>query len=180
MNCISNNAANADPSGGDGTNDDQSDRPASTCVSRVIRAPRKVLYQAFLGADAVAVARWLPPATLTGQVHAFEPREGGLFRVSLTYDGSAPASRGKTTAATDTFQGRFVMLVPDERIVQLIEFESENHAFAETMILTASLADVPDGTEVTILHENLPRGIRPADNEMGCRSSLENLAAYVE
>jgi len=36
------------------------------------------------------------------------------------------------------------------------------------------------GTEVTILCENIPPGIRPADNEAGCRSTLEKLAAFLD
>ena len=46
---------------------------------------------------------------MTSRVHAFDGREGGSFRISLTYDGQA--GTGKTTAHTDTFHGRFVKLV---------------------------------------------------------------------
>jgi uncharacterized protein YndB with AHSA1/START domain len=56
---------------------------ASTRVSRIIKTPRKAVYQAFLDRD--AVASWLPPETMTGHVHLFDPREGGIFRISLTY-----------------------------------------------------------------------------------------------
>jgi len=43
------------------------------------------------------------PAGMTSHVHAFDAREGGSFRISLTYD--APAGIGKTTAHTDMFYG---------------------------------------------------------------------------
>ena len=71
-------------------------------------------------------------------------------------------------------------LIPDGRIVQVIEFESEDPAFAGTMTVDWTLADVPGGTEVTILCENVPEGIRPDDHETGLRSTLENLAAFTE
>ncbi len=51
-----------------------STKGSSTRVSRIIKAPRRAVYQAFL--DQNAVASWLPPETMTGRVHIFEPREG--------------------------------------------------------------------------------------------------------
>jgi uncharacterized protein YndB with AHSA1/START domain len=113
-------------------------------------------------------------------VYAFDPRQGGGYRMSLTYVGSDHSQRGKTSEHTDVVRARFLELIPDERIVQLIEFESEDPAFAGPMTITWSLADVPAGTEVTVLCENAPEGIRPSDHETGIRSTLENLAAFAE
>jgi uncharacterized protein YndB with AHSA1/START domain len=155
-----------------------STKGASTRVSRIIKAPRTAVYQAFLDRDAVAA--WLPPETMTGRVHTFEPREGGIFRLSLTYQNSEDSQRGKTSEDTDTVQGRFAELVPDERIVWVTEFESQDPAFAGEMRITFSLADVDGGTEVSVLCEDIPQGVRPEDNELGSRSSLQNLAALLE
>jgi len=60
------------------------------------------------------------PAGMTSHVHAFDAREGGSFRISLTYD--APTGTGKTTAHTDTYHGRFVKLVTNEQVVEAVEF----------------------------------------------------------
>jgi uncharacterized protein YndB with AHSA1/START domain len=87
---------------------------------------------------------------------------------------------GKTTADTDTVQGRFVELVPYTKIVQAVEFESDDPAFAGEMTITVDLADTDGGTEITFLCENIPKGIRPEDNEQGCRESLQKLAALLE
>lgn len=155
--------------------------PASTRVSRVIKAPRKAVYQAFLDAD--ALASWLPPGTMTGHVHTFEPREGGEIRMSLTYqnlDDSPGGKGGKTSGDTDTFQGKFVELVPDEKIVWVTEFESDEPEFAGEMRITWSLADADGGTEVTVLFEDIPKGVRLEDNETGSRETLEKLAAFLE
>jgi hypothetical protein len=46
------------------------------------------------------------------------------------------------------------------------------------MVVTFEVVD--GGTEVTIVCENIPPGIRPEDNDAGCRSSLEKLARYIE
>ena len=154
---------------------------ASTRVSRIIKAPRKAVYEAFIDQD--AVASWLPPDTMTGQVHTFDPREGGRFRVSLTYQDpkDSPGGKGgKTSEDTDTVEGRFVKLAPNEKIVWVTAFASQEPEFAGEMRITTSLTDAPGGTEVTILCEDIPNGIRPEDNEMGTRSSLEKLAALLE
>ncbi len=149
-----------------------------TLISRVIHAPRKAIYQAFL--DPEAVAAWLAPDTMRGRVHAFDPREGGRFRISLTYQNPGDAQRGKTAGDTDTYHGRFITLVPYEKIVEVIQFETQAPGFAGEMTLTVRLAEVEGGTEVSLLYENVPAGIRPEDNEAGSRQSLQKLAALVE
>lgn len=154
---------------------------ATTRVSRLIKAPRHKIYQAFL--DAEALAAWLAPDTMTGTVHVFEPHEGGAIHMSLSYpsiEETPNGTGGKSSDNTDTFRGTFAELVPDEKVVWLTEFESPDPAFAGEMRLTWSLTDAVDGTEVTVICENIPAGIRPEDNEAGSQSSLEKLAAFVE
>lgn len=151
---------------------------SSTRVSRTIRAPRAAVYRAFL--DPAAVAAWLPPESMTGHVHDFEPRAGGRFSMSLTYQEAAGSPVGKTTDDTDTFRGRFAELIQDEKVVWVVEFESGNPDFAGEMRVIWSLADAGPDTDVTVLCENIPPGIRLEDNEMGSRSSLENLARLLE
>lgn len=81
---------------------------SSTRVTRHINAPRASVFRALT--DPAAVATWMVPDGMTSHVHRFEAREGGAFRISLTYN--APGGAGKTTAQTDAFHGRFVKLVP--------------------------------------------------------------------
>ena len=149
---------------------------SATHIRRRIHAPRAAVYRALLDAD--AVARWMVPTGMTSQVHAFDPREGGLFRISLTYD--APTGTGKTTAHTDTYHGRFVKLIPNERVVQVVEFETEDPALQGEMTITFALADADGGSEVFAQHDGLPPGLSSTDNETGWRMSLANLAALVE
>src|SRR6476646_12204167 len=87
---------------------------ASTRLVQRIRAPRERVYRALI--DPAAVQRWMVPDGMTSHVHAYDARVGGAFRVSLTYD--LPSNAGKTSAQTDTYHGRFVELVPNERVVQ--------------------------------------------------------------
>jgi uncharacterized protein YndB with AHSA1/START domain len=151
---------------------------ANTRVSKIIKAPRKAVYQACLDPDAVAA--WRAPDNMKGHTHLFDAREGGTFRMSLTYQDPEHSPGGKTSEDTDTFHGRFVELIPYEKIVEVIEFESHDPRFAGEMKITTSFADTDEGTEVTVLCEDIPAGIRPEDNEMGCKSSLRNLAALIE
>jgi uncharacterized protein YndB with AHSA1/START domain len=148
----------------------------STRVSRRIRAPRDRIYAALLDPD--AVARWKVPAGMTCVVHEFDAREGGTLRISLSYD--TTSGTGKTTARTDTYRGRFVELVPGERVVEIDEFETSDPALRGEMTVTIVLADADGGTEVVGLHEGLPRGVPLADNETGWREALARLAALVE
>jgi uncharacterized protein YndB with AHSA1/START domain len=112
-------------------------------------------------------------------VHRFEPRAGGQILMSLRYR-DPKASSGKSAADTDTFRGRFTELIPHEKVVWIVEFESFDPAFAGEMTMITTFADTPGGTEIAIICENIPKGISPEDNAMGCRSSLQNLAALLE
>src|SRR6266581_3347896 len=147
-----------------------------TRMSRHINAPRAVIYRALL--DPNAVAKWKVPDGMSCHVHAFDAREGGLFRISLTYD--APTGTGKTTVHTDTYHGHFVKLVPNEQVVEVVEFETTDPALQGEMTITIALADADGGTDIFAVHDGLPRGVPIADNEAGWRSSLAKLAALVE
>ncbi|SRR6266545_661660 len=149
---------------------------STTRIQRRVSAPRARVYRALL--DARAVATWMVPTGMTSHVHVFDARQGGSFRISLTYD--APTGTGKSSAHTDTFHGRFVKLVPDEKVVEVVEFETTDPALRGEMTITIALADADGGTEITAEHDGLPPGVPPADNETGWQSSLAKLAALVE
>jgi uncharacterized protein YndB with AHSA1/START domain len=148
----------------------------STRISRHLRAPRSVVYRVLL--DPGAVAQWRVPFGMTSRVHWFDAREGGTFRVSLTYDSADRI--GKTTAGTDTYQGRFVKLVTDEQIVEALAFETDDPMMKGEMTITISLTDADGGTDLLAVHDGLPPGVAEADNEAGWRMALDKLAALVE
>ncbi len=145
-------------------------------ISRRIHAPRSAIYRALLDPDAVAA--WRVPDGMTSRVHAFEPRVGGIFRVSLTYE--AASATGKSGPRTDTYHGTFVQLVPDQMVVETLAFETARAEFAGQMTITTTLADADGGTDVCMSFDALPPGVAPADNELGTRMALAKLAALVE
>jgi uncharacterized protein YndB with AHSA1/START domain len=158
--------------------DNKNAGPASTRNSRFIKAPPEALYRAFT--DPAALAVWQAPGDMTGKVHSFDCRVGGGYQISLFYPSSEKASRGKAAEREDRFTARFVELTPPRRIVEAITFDSADPAFSGEMIMEVTLGAEDGGTEVTILFKNIPSGIRPEDNEIGTRLSLEKLAHYVE
>ncbi|MGW0905198.1 SRPBCC domain-containing protein [Streptomyces sp. NPDC002853] len=149
----------------------------STQVSGHVNAPRAAVYRALLDAD--AIARWRVPDGMSSHVHAFDAREGGRFRVSLTYDGQS--GTGKSASHTDTYHGHFAKLVPDEQVVEVLAFETEDPGLGGTMTMTTTLTDTAGGgTDVLVLHEGIPDSVPAADNETGTRMALANLARLVE
>jgi uncharacterized protein YndB with AHSA1/START domain len=148
----------------------------SMSVGRKIDAPPSAVYRALTDAD--AVSRWRAPDGMTASVHTFEPHKGGEFRISLSYD---EASRvGKTTGNVDIYHGYFRELVPDHRIVEVIEFETSDTELGRVMTVTTSIEEVAGQTEVLVIFEDLPEGISPEDNATGTAMSLSNLARLVE
>ncbi|KVD49987.1 polyketide cyclase [Burkholderia sp. ABCPW 11] len=149
----------------------------STRVSRHLNAPRGRVYRALL--DPHAVEQWKVPDGMTCRVHAYDAREGGALRVSLSYD-TPSAGTGKTAARTDTYHGRFVTLVPDRQIVEIDVFETDDPMLRGAMTITITLSDEAGGTRVDAVHDGVPPGVPAADNETGWQMALARLAALVE
>ena len=150
----------------------------STWNSKVIAESPERVYRAFV--DRGDLLAWLPPGEMTGEFHTFDPQVGGGYEMSLYYPPDEETFRGKSAEREDRVKVRFAELDPPRRIVEAITFDSPDPAFAGEMTLTAWFDAVPGGTQVTLLFENLPPGLRPEDNEAGAEMSLEQLASYLE
>lgn len=145
--------------------------------SRLIAAPASRVYEAF--AQPGALARWLPPPGMRGDVLSFDFRTGGGYRMRLTYETPAEG-RGKTSPSTDEVGVRLVRIEPGERIVQEVDFAGDDPSFTGTMRMTWRFEPAAGGTVVTVRAENVPDGIRPEDHQAGLDASLANLARLVE
>ena len=153
-------------------------RGAWTRTSRIIKARPEELYAAFM--DPGALVAWLPPGEMTGEIHEFDARAGGGYRMSLFYPPTERSSRGKTSDKEDMVTVRFVELAPARRIVEGVKFVTTNPALFGEMTIEITFEPVSGGTEVTFLCTNLPPGLRAGDNEAGSRLSLEQLARRFE
>lgn len=151
--------------------------PRIDTSSRLIRAPASRVFEAF--AKPGAMESWLPPPDMRGEMLRFDFRAGGGFRMRLTYEPSA-GGKGKTSADADEVKVRLVHVEPGRSIVQEVDFDSDDPAFAGTMRMTWTLEPAEGGTRVTVRAEDVPEGIRPEDHQAGLDASLANLARHVE
>ncbi len=146
-------------------------------ASRVIAAPRDRVYSALV--DPEALTAWLPPDGMSGRFERFDARPGGSYRLVLTYADASTAA-GKATADSDIVEARFVAVVPGVRVVQAVDFVSDDPAYAGTMMMTWEVIALDAGTRVNIRADNVPAGISAEDHAAGLASSLSKLAGYLE
>lgn len=151
--------------------------PRTDRASRIVNAPVASVFKALV--DRESLESWLPPGDMTGRFERFDPRPGGSYRLVLTYaDPNAP--QAKTSAGSDVVDVRYVDIVPDDRVVQAVDFVSEAPEFAGTMTMTWSVSEEAGGTRVEIVADDVPDGISAEDHQVGLASSLDNLAEFVE
>ena len=136
-------------------------------LHRVLATKPEKVYRAFTTPG--AMARWLPPNGFTCTVHQMDAKVGGTFRMSFT---------NFTSGKSHAFGGKYLELVPGERIRYTDRFEDPN--LPGEMITTVTLKPVSVGTEVVIVQENVPGAIPPEACYLGWQQSLNHLAALVE
>jgi uncharacterized protein YndB with AHSA1/START domain len=136
-------------------------------LHRVLRATPERVYRAFLDAD--AMAKWIPPNGFTGKVHEMNARVGGGYKMSFT---------NFSTGKSHSFGGKYVELVPNERIRYTDRFDDPN--LPGEMQATITFKKVSCGTELSIVQEGVPEAIPPDACYLGWQESLTLLAKLVE
>jgi uncharacterized protein YndB with AHSA1/START domain len=111
----------------------------------------------------------MPPNGFTCTVHSLEPRVGGSFRMSF---------RNFTTGSGHSFGGKYLELVPGERVSYADRFDDPN--LPGEIRVTVTLRKVSLGTDVTIVQEGLPDAIPLEACYLGWQESLRNLSKLVE
>jgi uncharacterized protein YndB with AHSA1/START domain len=141
--------------------------PSTVRLHRVLATSPEKVYRAFLEPD--AQAKWLPPNGFTCTVHHHEAKLGGTYKMSF---------RNFTTGNSHSFGGRFVELVPHERIRYTDVFDDPN--LPGEMHVTVTLKKVMVGTEIHIVQEGIPDAIPAEACYLGWQESLQNLKHLVE
>ena len=141
--------------------------PNTIKLHRVLRAAPEKVYRAFLDPD--ATAKWMPPYGFTGKVHHFEAKVGGTFKVSF---------KNFTTGQSHSFGGRYLELVPHERIRYMEAFDAPN--MTGELQVQVTLKKVSCGTELSIVQEGVPDAIPVEACCLGWQESLAQLANLVE
>ena len=136
-------------------------------LHRVLRAAPDRIYRAFLDPD--AMAKWLPPNGFTGKVHQMDAKVGGAYKMSFT---------NFTTGKAHSFGGKYLELVPHERIRYTDIFDDPN--LPGEIHATITLKKVSCGTELHILQEGLPDVLPLEACYLGWQESLTLLAKLVE
>ena len=136
-------------------------------LHRVLRASPEKVYRAFLDGD--AMAKWLPPNGFTARVHHLESKVGGTFKMSFT---------NFTSGRSHSFGGRYLELVPSERIRYTDTFDDPS--LPGEMQTTVTMTAVSCGTELNITQEGLPSVIPLEACYLGWQESLTHLAELVE
>ena len=145
-------------------------------VARVVNAPLDRVFDALV--DRVALEEWLGPEGMTARFERFDPTPGGSYRLILTY--ADPAGAGaKSSDDSDIVEARYVDIVQNDRVVQAVDFVSDDSAFAGTMTMTWAVRATDDGTLVEFIADDVPVGISAEDHVAGMYSSLTNLARYL-
>ena len=136
-------------------------------LQRVLRAPPERVYRAFL--DAEAMVKWLPPHGFTGKVHHLDATVGGTYRMSFT---------NFSTGHSHSFGGKYLELVPNERIRHTDSFDDLN--LPGEMETTIALRPVFCGVELNIVQRGIPEVIPTEACYLGWQESLALLAQLVE
>ena len=141
--------------------------PNTVRFHRVLRASPEKVYRAFLDAD--ALAKWLPPNGFTGKVHQLEARVGGTYRMSFT---------NFTTGKSHSFGGKYLELVPNERLRYTDKFDDPN--LPGEIQMSVTFKKVFCGTDLNIVQEGVPAVIPAEACYMGWQESLTLLTKLVE
>ena len=142
--------------------------PANTVkLHRVLKSTPDRVYRAFLDPD--AMAKWLPPHGFTGKVHSIEARVGGSYKMSF---------KNFTTGESHSFGGKFLELVPNERLRYTDRFDDPN--LPGEMQTTVTIKQVSVGVELNVVQEGIPEAIHAEACYLGWQESLTLLTQLVE
>lgn len=142
-----------------------------------IPATPEAIYQALTTPSALET--WQAPADMTAKVHRFDLRVGGGYEMSLYYPSNEAEMPSISAQKEDRFTARFTELVPNQKVTQAINFHTQDPDFMGEMTFQTTLEPIPTGTRVTMIFTDIPKGIKPSDNEAGTADSLRKLAEYV-
>lgn len=144
------------------------DNPTNSVqLHRVLRATPDRVSRAFLDPD--AMAKWLPPNGFTGKVHHLDAKVGGSYRMSF---------KNFSTGTEIFFGGKYLEMVPGERLVYTDVFEDPN--LPGEMTTTVILKQVSCGTDLRVTQDGIPAMIPAESCYLGWQESLTLLTKLVE
>jgi uncharacterized protein YndB with AHSA1/START domain len=144
-------------------------------ATRHIAAEPDRVFRAFI--DPELFVGWVPPEGMTGRLEEFDAERG--YRMVLRYE-HPPEGGGKASADSDVSVVRRVVVERPRRIVEEVDFPSDDPSFSGAMRMTWTLEPEAAGTLVTVEATEVPEGIPQDVHVGGMISSLAQLAHAVE
>jgi uncharacterized protein YndB with AHSA1/START domain len=136
-------------------------------ITRIIDAPRHIVFQAWIEPD--RVARWWGPLGFTTVYHDMDIRPGGAFRVCMR----------SPEGAEHWKQGVYREVVEPERVVFTFAWEDADGKPGHQTLVTVTFAERGDKTELR-LHQAVFESIARRDgHQHGWTSALERFAEYL-
>lgn len=136
-------------------------------LHRVLKAPISKVFRAF--SSPLAKAVWLPPFGYICEVHSYDFKMGGTYKMSFM---------NFTNEQKHSWSGTFTTIKPNELLVYKDKFDDPN--LPGEMTVTVSFKEVSCGTELSIKQENIPLMIPAEMCYLGWQESLLKLAQLVE
>jgi len=146
-------------------------------TSRIILATPRAIFRILL--DPETIPAWRSSKGMTARVEHFDPRPSGTYCFAFNYPENDRGC-GTSSPHPDIINGHFIEILPDERIMEAIRFETGDPRYQATMTVTTTLESVRDGTKVTLTAQDVPPGISEADHRARMDWTLKMLANFIE
>ena len=136
-------------------------------IKRLIKAPRNKVYTAWT--DPAQLKQWFGPESVQTRDLIADARVGGTFRWDLI----------DSECEQMTMRGEFRELQLDRKIVFTWRWEDDEAWANHTSLVTVELADGDGGTELRLLHEQLPNEQSRSGHTEGWNSAIDKLEKFV-
>ena len=136
-------------------------------IKRLINAPRDRVYAAWT--DPAQLKEWFGPENIHTRNFVADARIGGKYHWDLVNQ------EGEEMTAF----GEYRELVPNKKIVFTWKWEDDENWKTHDSIVTVELSDRDGGTEVRLIHEQLPNEESRDSHNEGWNSVLEKLAKFL-
>src|ERR1700730_16097185 len=135
-------------------------------IKRVIRAPRDCVYAAWT--DPAQLREWFGPENVQTRNIVAETRVGGKFCWELT----------NSDGEKMTMRGEYAESQPNRKIVSTWKWEDDEDWEQRDSVVTVELSDCDGGTEVLLIHEQLPSEESRDRHTEGWNSVLDKLERF--
>jgi uncharacterized protein YndB with AHSA1/START domain len=136
-------------------------------IKRLIKAPRDRVYAAWT--DPALLREWFGPEGVRIRNLVADARAGGEFRWEVI----------NAEGEEMTMRGEFRELEPGRKIVFSWYWEDDEVWENRVSVVTVELSDVKDGTELRLIHEQLPNEKSRDNHEEGWASVLDKLEGFL-